>query len=209
MVDKKKFAEEEALGYDVNIMGKNFQVTEPMRQHIWNKLQKIERFHNHIFHVHITLEIRRLDHVCTILCHFNHLQMKVEADSTDMYASIDRAMQKLQTLFRKWKSRIQDYHKKPLQVVDMTVNLFRRPLEDATDEINREIEAVNLEKWAPGKIVATEKRPLKTLTTDEAIMKMELSGDPFMLYRDESESTPKLKLIYRHSDENYGIIQVE
>lgn len=56
-------------------------------------------------------------------------------------------------------------------------------------------------------MVSTESRPLKDLTTEEAVMKMELSGDHFMLYRDEADR--KLKVIYRHSDEDYGIIQAE
>lgn len=207
MVDKKKFAEEEALGYDIQIVAKNFQLTEPMRQHIWQKLTKIERFHNHIFRVHVNLEIRKLEHDCTIICHFNHFQAKVEASSTDMYASIDRAIQKLQTLFRKWKGLIQDFNKKPLKAVDMTVNVFRRPPENPTDEINAEIEVANLKEWMPGKVVKTEMKPLKLLKTEEAIMKMELSGEHFMLYRDETDR--KLKVIYRYSDENYGIIQAE
>lgn len=207
MESNKKFEEEDSLGYDINIQAKNFQLTEPMRQHIWEKLTKIERFNNHIFHINVTLEIRRLEHVCSIFCHFNHLQTKVEADSTDMYASIDRAIQRLQVLFRKWKGRIQDYQKKPLQAIDMTVNVFRRPQMDPVEEINEQIDAENLKEWVPGKIVSTESRPLKLLTTEEAVMKMELSGEHFMLYRDALDN--KLKVIYRHSYENYGIIQAE
>jgi len=207
MVDKEKFAEEEALGYNIYIMGKNFQLTDPMRKHIWDKLVKIERFHNHIMDVHVTLEIQKLEHVCVIVCHFNNFKVKVEARSTDMYASIDSAMKKLQHLFRKWKDRIQDYQKKPAKIVDMAVNVYHRPPPDPTQEINEAIEAENTKSWMPGKVIATEVHMLKSLKTDEAIMKMELSQDPFMLYRDETDK--KLKLIYRRDDQNYGVIQAE
>lgn len=206
MVDKEKFAEEEALGYDIHIDAKNFPLTEPMRQHILSKLGKIERFHSHIFKTHIVLDIRKLEHVCTIVSHFNHLQVKVEAVSTDMYASIDRAIQKLQTLFRKWKGRIQDYHKKPMKEVDMVVNVLRRP-NNETEEINSEIEAESLREWVSGKVVETKSRPLKILTPEEAVMKMELSGDHFLVYRDEKDR--KLKVIYRYTDDHYAIIEVE
>ncbi len=207
MVSKEKFAEEDSLGYSINIIAKNFVLTEPMRQHIWKGLTKLERFHNHIMSVHINLEIQRLEHVCVVVCHFNHLQAKVEARSTDMYASIDRALDKMQVMFRKWKGIIQDYHKRPVKAVDMAVNVLRRPPEDDTAEANAEIEAANLEKWAPGKVIATETRPLKTISTNEAVMKLELSGDNFLIYRDEADR--KLKVIYRRSDENYGVIQAE
>ncbi len=207
MVDKEKFAEEESLGYNIYIIGKNFQLTEPMRKHVWDKLTKIERFHNHIMDVHVTLEIEKVEHVCVITCHFNHLKVKVEARSTDMYASIDRAIQKLQTLFRKWKGKLQDYHNKPVHMVDLSVNVHRRPDVDPTEEVNEAIEMENLKDWMPHKIIANETQVMKTLTTAEAIMKMELSQDGFMLYRDEVDKS--LKLIYRREDKHYGIIQAE
>jgi len=208
MVSKDKFAEEESLGYNIAIVAKNFQLTEPMRQHIWDKLVKIERFHNHILNVHVTLEIQKVEHVCVITCHFNHIKTKVEAHSTDMYASIDKAIQKLQHLFSKWKGKLQDYHQKPKREVDLVVNVFRRPPEDDLEAINRAIEAENMKAWEPHKITDTETQVLKHLTTEQAIMKMELSSDPFLLFRDESDGD-KLKLIYRREDENYGVIQAE
>lgn len=207
MVNKDKFAEEEGLGYNIYIVAKNFQLTEPMRKHIWDKLSKIERFHNHIMDVHVTLEIQKVEHDCTITCHFNHIKVKVDARSTDMYASIDKAIDKLQTLFSKWKGKLQDYHKKPMKMVDLSVNVFRRPAPDDVEEINREIDAENMKRWMPHKIIANETRILKVLSTEEAIMKMELSSDPFLLYRDDTDK--KLKLIYRREDENYGVIQAE
>lgn len=207
MSNKDKFAEEESLGYNLNIVGKNFQLTEPIRKHIWDKLAKLERFHTHIMDVHVILDIQKVEHVCVITCHFNHIKVKVEARSTDMYASIDKAIQKLQHLFSKWKGKLQDYHRKPMNVVDMSVNVYRRPPMDEVEEINHEIEAENMKRWMPHKVIANETQVLKDLSTEEAIMKMELSSDPFMLYRDETDK--KLKLIYRREDEHYGIIQAE
>jgi len=207
MASKDKFAEEDAMGYNISITAKNFQLTEPMRQHIWDKLTKLERFHNHIMDVHVTLEIQKIEHVCVITCHFNHIKTKVEAHSTDMYASIDRAIQKLQHLFSKWKGKLQDYHKRPMNKVDLSVNVYRRPPEDDLEEINQEIEAENMKRWLPHEVTDTETQVLKSLSTEEAIMKMELSSDAFLLYRDETDK--KQKLIYRREEENYGVIQAE
>lgn len=207
MVDKEKFSEEESLGYNIHIIGRNFQLTKPMKQHIEDKLTKLERFHNHIMDVHVNLGIQKIEHSCTITCHFNHFKVKVEACSTDMYASIDKAIQKLQHIFRKWKGKIQDYHKKPLRSVDMSVNVYNHPPRDEIEEINEAIEEENFKKWIPHKIISTDSQILKHLTTEEAIMKMELSQDSFMLFRDESDQ--KMKLIYRRKDEHYGVIQTE
>ena len=56
-------------------------------------------------------------------------------------------------------------------------------------------------------MVAQEKKSLKTLTLDEAIMKMELSSDSFLIYK--AEDNHKIKVIYRRKDDHYGVIELE
>jgi putative sigma-54 modulation protein len=210
MVDKKKFQDEDALGYRIDIVGRNIQVTEPIRAYVWDKLSKIERFHNHIMHLHMTLEIQKLEHVCTVVLKIDHIQVKCQANSTDMYASIDRAIDKLHNLLSRYKSRIQDHHKKKLSIIDMQVNVLQRPYNEV-EEINAAIEAANVKKeldeYRSPKIIGTETKPLKMLTVEEAVMKMDLSGDYFLIFR--SEDDQKLKVLYRRTDGHYGLIQPE
>ncbi len=210
MVKQNKFTEEESLGYRVDVIGRNLQITDPIRAYIWDKLSKIERFHNHIIHVHITLEIHKLEHNCTLILKIDHTRVKCQANSTDMYASIDRAIDRMQVLLSRYKSRIQDHHKKKLSVIDMQVNVLQRPFNEL-ESINAEIEAESakseIEANRPTKIIGTETRPLKTLTINESVMKMDLSGDGFLLFRCEEDQ--KLKVIYRRTDGNYGLIQPE
>jgi putative sigma-54 modulation protein len=210
MVDVSKFDEEESLGYSIDIVGRNIEVTETMRAYIWNKIGKIERFHNHIMYVHIALELQKLEHFCTIVLKFNHLKIKVQASSTDMYVSIDEAINRLQAVISKYKSRIQDHHKKSLSAVDMEVNVIRRPYDDLA-EFNAEIEAANMQstlsEYEAPKVIGKKTRPLKILRLDEAMMKLELSGDQFLAFRDEVDQ--KLKIMYRRVDGNYGLIFLE
>jgi len=42
------------------------------------------------------------------------------------------------------------------------------------------------------------------LTADEAVMKMDLSGDTFLVYRSQEEQ--KNKVIYRRKSGDYGVI---
>lgn len=208
MIDKRKFEDEEALGYRIDIVGRNIQITEPIRAYVWDKLSKIERFHNHIMYVHMTLEIQKLEHVCTVVLKIDHTQVKCQANSTDMYASIDRAIDRLHNLLSRYKSRLQDHHKKKLSVIDMQVNVLQRPYNEI-EEINAAIEAENASQngLTVPKIIGTETKPLKMLTVDEALMKMALSGDHFLIFRCEEDQ--KLKILYRRSDGNYGLIQPE
>lgn len=203
-----KFESEE--GYRIDVVGRHVQVTEPMKAYASDKLSKIERFHNHIMYVHVTLDIQKLDHICTIMLKIDHIKIKSHAVTTDMYVSIDKAIDRLQNLLRRYKSRIQDHHKKALSIVDMQVNVLERPL-DEIGEINAEIEAESYREQSqslePPKLIGSETLPLKTLTVDEALMKMELSSDNFLVYR--SEEDRKLRVLYRRADGNYGLIQPE
>lgn len=209
MAAKSKF-EEEGSAYRVEIIGRNVQVTEAMKNHALAKLSKIEEFHRHIMHVHVTLDIQKLEHLCTIIAKFNHFNVKAMASSTDMYVSIDKAVHRLESKIRKWKSHIEDHQRKKLSVVDMQVNVIRRPY-DELEEINSEIEAKAISAaqaaFLPPQVMATETTPLKTLTLEEALMKIDLNGDTFLIYR--SEEDRKLKVLYRRKDGNYGIIQPE
>lgn len=210
MAGVKKFEEEEALGYSIDIVGRNIEVTETMRAHIWNKISKIERFQNHIMYVHIALELQKLEHFCTIILKFNHFKVKVQSSSTDMYISIDEAIHRLHAVISRYKSRIQDHHKKALSAIDIEVNVLRRPYDDLA-EINAAIQEENAKAerkaYDPPKIIGKETKQLKILTLDEAIMKIELSGDSFLLFRGEEDR--KLKVIYRRKDGNYGLILPE
>jgi putative sigma-54 modulation protein len=93
----------------------------------------------------------------------------------------------------------------------MKVNVYRPPAEEAVAVVNDEIEDQNhqelIEQYRPHEVVLEETRPLKMLTTDEAIMKMDLSGDSFLIYRGEEDRM--IKVIYRREDGNYGIIEPE
>lgn len=208
MVDKEKFAKEEALGYNISIVGRNVQVTEAMKNYAWEKLTKVERLHTHIMHLHMILDIQKLEHTVVIVAKFDHFKVKVQASSTDMYPSIDKAIDRLQAKLRGWKDRIQEHSKKKLNIVDMRVNVLERPY-DELEEFNAEIEEKNHQAaaFAEPKIVGEKTRALKMLTLDEAIMKITLSGDNFLVFRDEADQT--LKVIYRRTDGSYGVIQLQ
>ncbi len=207
MVDKNKFAEEDALGYTIAVVGRHTYVTDAMRQYVLEKLSKLERFHNHIIDVQVTMDIQKAEHIVSILLHFSHYELRVQATSSDMYASIDKAVHKLTTQLRRWKSRLQEQAIKPLQAIDMKVNVLSAPYNEIA-EYNKEIEGTApKEVYRAPAIIGNDTMKLKTLTEEEAMMKLELSAHPFLLFR--SEIDHEVKLIYRRPDGNYGIVHPE
>ena len=196
----------EIEGYNISITGRHVLVTDAMKKYAFEKMSKIERFSKDLMDVAITMDIQRQEHRVDIFVKVGHFVVKVHASSQDMYASIDKAFDKLSARLHKYKSKMQEHQAKALSSIDMEVNVIRSPF-SLEEEVNDAIDEENfreLEEEFSHQIVKKETLPLKTLTAEEAIMKMDLSGEQFLVYRSEEEQT--IKVIYRRVDGHYGLI---
>ena len=196
-------------GYTIAIHGRHVQVTEPIRDYILEKLEKIERFSPHLIDAVITLDVQKLEHKVDIVLRFDHFKVKVHGISENMYASIDKAIDKLVSQVRKYKDRIKEHHAKNHQIANMALNVYQKKSQEEifSDAIERENALNQYERNRFHEIVRKDKKPLKTLTAQEAIMKMELSGDHFLIFK--SEEDKKIKVIYLMKDGNFGVIEPE
>ena len=203
----KKFDEQE---YTISVIGKHIEITNPIRDYVEEKIAKIESLSTHIIDIRVTLEVQKLNHVVDINMKFSHFRVQVRAHTENMYSAIDKAFERLYTKLRKWKSRIQDHHAKGVSVTEMEVNVLEHAQHEI-EEINEEIIDANNEslesQYSLPKVIKKKKRSMKTLTIDEAVMKMELSDDNFMIYKSEEEQS--LKVIYRRRNGSYGVITPE
>lgn len=211
MKGKAKAAEFVGEGYNIQVTGRNVLVTDPMKDYAIEKISKIEKFSPRIMDVMVLMDIQKLDHRVDIVMKVDHIKIKSQATTTDMYASIDKAVTKIENQLRRYKRRIREHAAKALNFIDMNVNVYKKPDEAELLDVNLDIEDESqrrmFDSYRPHEIVRRETKPLKTLTRDEAIMKMELSDDAFLIFR--SEEDQKLKVIYRRKDNNFGVIEVE
>lgn len=195
--------------YDISVTGRHLLVTEPMKDYAIDKIVKIDRFNARIIDVNIVMDIQKLDHRVDITLKVDHVKIKASAASENMYASIDMAIDKLETQLRRYKDRLNDHYLKASPSEDMNVNILESTSDQLLQEVNDEIESETnfklIDGFRPPKILSKETRPLKTLNSNEALMKMKLSGDAFLIYRAEEDQN--LKVMYLRSDGNFGIIE--
>lgn len=203
---KAKALEFTDVGYNIQITGRHVQVTDSMKDYAMDKISKIERFMNRIIDVNVIMDIQKLEHRVEIILKAGNMKITSKAVSTDMYVSIDQAVDKLEAQILRYKSKIQDHHAKGHADLNMTVNVLSpQEIEEDLDVEEENGKEQEFNRFKPHRVVKQETLALKTLTYDEAIMKMELSGDMFMVFKNEADQ--KLKIIYRREDENYGIIE--
>lgn len=196
-------------GYQVTVTGRHVQVTEAMKEYATEKVSKIERFSDRIIHVAVTMDIQKNDHRVDILLKLGHIVVKGHGVSDDMYASVDKAVAKIQKQVRRYKDRIQDHQSKGLSTVDIKINVLRPHFDEDVESINAQIEEANkeelVEEYRPHEIVSQETTQVEVLSYDEAIMKMELSQSAVMVFYFEGDK--KLKVIHRREDGNFSVIE--
>lgn len=201
---KEKFSN---TPYPIHVIGRHLSVTDAMKAYAVDKLTKIERFGGRVIDATITMDVRKLVHEVDIIIDVNNTKIRVSGQSENMYASADQAIARLQNKLSRYTKRLKEHHTKGISEIDMNVNVIQRIL--PLEEINDQIEEANFqqieEEMKPHLVVSQEKKPLKALNQEEAIMKMELSEDLFMVYIGEEDH--KIKVIYRRNDGNYGIIE--
>jgi putative sigma-54 modulation protein len=207
MVKANKF---EGEPYNISIIGKHIQITDAIKNYVFEKLNKVERITDQIIDVTVTLDAQKLEQSCAIIMNFIHFHIKVHASTDNMYSAIDKASDRLVGLVRKYKSKLQSHRMKDRSTVDIHVNVIA-PLYDDLKVINDEIEAETArkerEKHELHRVVAKETMQLKMFTNDEAVMKMEITDEPFLIFRCEEDQ--KIKVIYRRPDHNYSMVQIQ
>jgi len=180
-----------------------------MKDYAVEKVSKIEKFINRIIEVNVIMDVQKMDQRVDIVLVANHVKIKSHAITNDMYASIDKAVEKIERQLIKYKDKLRDHFLRAPSAFQMNVEVLgKRYEEDALDGYEEVETFLDGEKPNQGDfhhIVKKESKPLKMLTYDEAVMKMELSKDPFMVFKNEDDLL--LKIIYRRSDGHYGILE--
>ncbi|PCI92871.1 ribosomal subunit interface protein [Candidatus Aerophobetes bacterium] len=194
----------------VTVVGKNVEITGPLKDYVMEKVKKIEMLNNLIIEIVVRLDVQKIDHSVDIIMKFSHFKVKVHAITHDMYATIDKAFDRLKAKLRKWKGRIQDHHNKGISAIDLKVNVLEKVVTEL-EEINDQIEEQTYEEvesqLKPPVLHKQKTRVLKTLSLNEAVMKMELSNDNFIVFKCEEDL--HLKVLYRRRDDSYGVISLD
>lgn len=196
--------------FHMNIVGKNVEVTNALRDYVLEKMHRCEYLVKDIIHVHVRLEVNKVQKECMIRMKFSHFDINVHAITDEMYTSIDKAFDRLYDKIRKWKTHIQNHHAKGISATEMQIQIFEhkgdglKARDEATIDANND--TLRREFQMP-KVTKMKSRPLKMLTMKEALIKLELSGDYFLVFRSEEDQA--VKVMYRRRDGSYGVILPE
>lgn len=96
----------------INITGHQLDLTDSLKVHVNDKLSKIERHFDHITSIDVVLNVEKIRQQAEAVINAKGISIHANAESENMYNSIDMLAQKLDAQVLKHKEKLSDHHKK-------------------------------------------------------------------------------------------------
>lgn len=97
---------------NLNITGHHVDLTDPLRDYVKTKMQKIERHFENMIDANVILTVEKLRHKAEATLHARGVNLHAEATEENMYAAIDKLIDKLDRLTTKHKEKHTDHHQR-------------------------------------------------------------------------------------------------
>jgi len=217
---------------DIVVKGRNVEVPEHYRQHVAEKLSKVERYDDKIIRIEVELSHeknpRQADRCqrVEITCVARGPLVRAEACSGDFYSALDLAITKLDGRLRRSadRRRVHRGRRTPISVAAATSGLAATDLDafavpadalagvgvGASPSMNGHVpgygplaEEPDDQPWH---IVREKEHPTEPMTVDDALFQMELVGHDFYLFMDKESGRPSV--VYRRKANDYGVISL-
>ena len=96
----------------INITGHQLDLTDSLKVHVNDKLSKIGRHFDHINSIDVVLNVEKIRQQAEATINAKGIAIHANAESENMYSSIDILAQKLDSQVIKHKEKLSDHHKK-------------------------------------------------------------------------------------------------
>lgn len=170
------------------ISGKNIDVTEGLKEAIYEKIGKLERYFTDDTEVHVTFSVEKERQKIEVTIPMKGNIIRAEEESTDMYVSIDLVEEIIERQLRKYKNKI-------VERKQHGIGLNKAFLEEETPG-EENIEIIRSKRFA-----------IKPMDPEEACVQMELLGHDFYVFR--NSETDEVNVVYKRKANSYGLIEPE
>ena len=164
---------------------KDMAVSDSLKSRAERKLSKLERYFREEPEATIRFKVQKgARNIIEVTMNAGGVIMRAEESSNDMYLSIDRAADKLESQIRRHRTKLE----KRIRPTEL------EPLTDAPVYEEQRYDIVRVKKFS-----------VKPMSIEDAITQMELLGHDFFLFINEDDSTTSV--LYRRHDGSYGLLQ--
>ena len=180
----------------LSIKGKQIDVGDALRTHVETHLKEITgKYFSESLDAHVTFSREAHLYRADITVHAGRgITLQAIADAGEPYPAFDLAAGRIQERLRRYKNKIKHHHQHDPRSEEA---LHARSIVLHGADHGREEEANENPV-----IVAEMTTPIAMLTVSEAVMRLDLSEAPALMFRNRANGG--LNMIYRRADGNIG-----
>lgn len=172
------------------ISGKNIDVTEGLKEAIYNKLGKLEKFFNEDTKIMVTFSVEKDRQKVEVTIPMKGHIIRAEETSDDMYVSIDMVVEIIERQVTRYKKKIIHQNQDAAYFRDQFIE--EEPADEPEDEIQ---------------IIRSKRFEVKPMYPEDACVQMELLGHNFFVFR--NAETDEVNVVYKRKGSTYGLIEPE
>jgi ribosomal subunit interface protein len=167
-------------------------IGETLQERIADGLEAaVTKYFDRTFDGNVTVEKRGYEIITDCNVHLpSGIVLQSSGSASDPYASLEESLDKMEKRVRRYHRRLKDHHKRTPM-----------PSEPAASFVIQSDPEAEPTGDAP-LIVAESASDVKTMSVSEAVMQLELSETPAVLFRNVKHSG--LNMVYRRDDGNIG-----
>lgn len=177
---------------DIVFSGKGISINPAIRSYTENKLGKLTRLVSDIIDIQVTLSVQKYLQIVDITVKSSNGGFTAAAQTTDMYASVNEAVDNLLKQVRRSSRRAKSHKGR------------RRP---DRAEVWEETSTEAAGETPAGPKVLVERLPVKPMSVEEATMQISASENNFIVFRNSTGNA--LNILYRRRDGDLGLIEPE
>jgi putative sigma-54 modulation protein len=170
----------------IKIAGRHTAASEALRSYVIEKTEALERFFDRIVSVDVVLSVEKERQIADFHAHLtNRKLISAREESGDMYASIDKAIDRLRRQLVKFKDQLHEVRNRGGVAAEA---------------------ATSAEGSADGRqIIHTEAFFQKPMSPDEAALQLDAVEKEFLVF--VNSETDQVAIIYHRRDGNFGLIE--
>lgn len=172
----------------ITIVERKVKITDELRAYATKKVEKLDRYFQSDATSTVTFSELRGRQTAEITVNNKGMIVRAEETTTDMFASVDGAINHIERQIRKNKTRLE-----------------KRLRSGAFEKMAAQSAEIEEDKF---EVVRHKRFAVQDMTVDEAILQMNLLGHQFFFFKNaDNADTPAV--IYKRASGGYGLIESE
>lgn len=178
----------------IAMSGKHIEIGESLKTHIESSLNAIVKRHlGDVLEAQVVVSKDNFQFTTDISVHVSrHFTVRAHAQDTDPYRSCDLALEKMEARIHRYKARLRDQKRNQKDVDILPAQQYVISAEDEDQGGETPL------------IIAEMSHDIQTLSVGEAVMRMDLSESPVMMFKNKNSG--HFNVVYRRHDGNIGWI---